>query len=241
MNKPVADLWFGVELCDGGVVHIRETHIDQWAAGDIWLIGGSDRDLVFDSGTGLMPLEPLVSLLSDKPKLAIAYCHYYDHAGGMSGFDNTACHHLESELLASAPDRGYGLVEEEFYALPYDGFRVTDYRQKVVTPTRLLEEGDTLDLGNRELTVLHIPGRTPGSIALWEEATGFLFGGETAFIDPLGREFPPEQSVELYETSLKRLANLPVKKVFGGHFGAFWPDQLDRLIRLEVGRYRSTG
>ena len=237
MHKPIADLWYGIEACEGDIVHIRETHIDQWAAGDIWLICGSDIDLVFDTGTGIVPLEPLVSMLSNKPKLAVSCCYYYDHAGGLDGFEKKACHPFEARLLSNPPERAEELVEESFYAHPYKGFQPESYRQKPVVSPQFIDEGDIIDLGNRQLSVLHIPGRTPGSIALWEESTGFLFGGETAFIDPFGHDFPPEQSVELYETSLKRLSKLPVKRVFGGHYGIFGSDQLIKLVDQEVGRY----
>ena len=239
MRKPVADLWYGVEHCKGNIIHIRETHINQWAAGDIWLICGLERDLVFDTGTGIFPLEPLISIFSSKPKLAVACCHYYDHAGGMYAFEDRACHSLEAEPLTKPSGKYTALFEDEFYALPHEGFQATDYKQKSAAPTQLLEEGDLIDLGDRTLKVLHIPGRTPGSIALWEESTGYLFGGETVFIDPVGHEFPPEQSIELYEQSLKRLRDLPVKKVFGGHYGAFSAEQLVDLVNQEIGRYRS--
>ena len=237
MSKPVADLWYGVEPCDGNIIHIRETHIDQWAAGDIWLICGTDRNIVFDTGTGIMPLEPLVNRLSNKPKLAIACCHYYDHAGGMYQFEDSACHYLESELVAKPQGGTESQFEEEFFALPYEDYQASKYVQEAASPTRLLHDGDLIDLGDRSLEVLHIPGRTPGSIALWEESTGYLFGGETVFLDPSFHDFLPEQSIEKYENSLKKLLEFPVKKIFGGHYGTFSADQLMNLVEQETGRY----
>ena len=237
MGKPVADIWYGVEPCEGDVTHVRETHIDQWAAGDIWLIHGADRDLVFDTGTGLKSPEPVMSMLSANPKVAVASCYYYDHAGGMYAFQDRACHRLEAAAIAHPPGNEESLWDEELYALPSAGFSAGDYSQKPADPTHLLEDGDIIDLGNRRFEVLHIPGRTPGSVALWEEESGFLFGGETAFVDPAGRDFPPEDTSD-YEDSLKRLGSLPVKKIFGGHYGMFGPDQLARLIESEIGRYQ---
>ena len=41
--------------------------------------------------------------------------------------------------------------------------------------TRPVAEGDVFDLGGRSLEVLDAPGREPGGIVLWEQATGSLF------------------------------------------------------------------
>lgn len=237
MNQRVADLWYGIEPCEPDVVHIRETHIDPYAAGDIWLIRGAERDLVFDTGTGILSLEPLVSMLAGKPTLAVACSHNYDHAGGIHAFANRACHRREARLVTQPPAEYLDTLADAFHALPYDGFDPAAYRQPGAEPTQLLEHGDRIDLGDRSLTVLHIPGHTPGSIALWEEATGSLFGGETLFVDPLARDFPPAHSVQLYENSLKMLGALPVRRVFGGHFGTFGPNRLTKLIEQEIGRY----
>ena len=236
MDKPIADIWFGLEPCEGNITHIRETHIDQWAADDIWFVHGSERDLVFDTGTGLNSPEPVVAMLSKKPRIAVACCHFYDHAGGLYAFDERACHRLEAKSLITPPGNEESLWDEEFYALPYAGFSASDYSQKPTEPTLLLEDGDVIDLGNRRFEVLHIPGRTPGSLALWEESSGFLFGGETVFVDPFGHDFPPQNN-ELYVESLRRLGTLPVTKVFGGHYGSFKPEQLTQLIECEIGRY----
>ena len=37
-------------------------------------------------------------------------------------------------------------------------------RFPVITPTRWLEEGETLKVGNHSFQVLHIPGHTPGQV-----------------------------------------------------------------------------
>ena len=39
-------------------------------------------------------------------------------------------------------------------------------------PTRLVNEGDVIDLGDRTFQALWLPGHTPGSIGLWDETDG---------------------------------------------------------------------
>ena len=85
MAKPIAETWYGIDPCPGGVLRVRETHVDPYMSGDIWLVRGAERDLVVDSGMGILPPGPVIAGLSEKPILAVALCSYYDHAGGMIG------------------------------------------------------------------------------------------------------------------------------------------------------------
>ena len=93
--KPLADLWFGVEAVDDGLLRLREAHIDPFLAGNIWLLRGEHRSLLIDSGTGIMPLRPLVSALAGQPVAAVALNRFYDHAGGLYEFDERLAHEAE--------------------------------------------------------------------------------------------------------------------------------------------------
>jgi glyoxylase-like metal-dependent hydrolase (beta-lactamase superfamily II) len=87
-------------------------------------------------------------------------------------------------------------------------------------------DGDVIDLGDRRLEVLHVPGHTPGSIALWEAATGLLFSGDTAYVDArLGFD-----DFDAAERSLRRLRDLPVRRVHAGHERSFDGDELRTLL-----------
>ena len=68
-------------------------------------------------------------------------------------------------------------------------------------PDRTLAEGDSVG----PLTVLHLPGHTAGSIALWDKAAGVLFTGDTLFCAGYGRTDLPGGSEEQLFASLKRL------------------------------------
>src|SRR5215475_9611505 len=53
------------------------------------------------------------------------------------------------------------------------------------TATRTLRDGDQVELGGRDLTVLHTPGHPPDSICLLDERNGVLFGGDTINTGPI--------------------------------------------------------
>ncbi len=80
--------------------------------------------------------------------------------------------------------------------------------------TVVLGEGDIIG----ELTVLHTPGHTPGSICLFSEREGVLISGDTVFSDGcFGRyDFPGGSRMEL-SRSLDRLSLLEVAGLYPGH------------------------
>src|SRR5204863_9033624 len=99
------------------------------------------------------------------------------------------------------------------------------WRTPSAVPTRLVEAGDVVDLGDRELRVVHLPGHTPGSIGLIEERTGLLFTGDTAYVDdPLMAD-----DDEAFRHSLESLRTIPVSTVFAGHGPVF---DRERLLEL---------
>ncbi len=234
---PIAETWYGIEPVDGGVIRLREAHVDPYLSGDFWLVRGRDADLVVDTGAGIVPPAPVVQAITGRPATAVVLCYFYDHAGGLYSFDQRACHPIDARALAEGRNAIKGYVCPEMVsALPWPGFDVMTYRLVTRPITREVGEGDFFDLGDRRLEVLHVPGRSRGSIALWEPATGYLFIGDTLLDDPLDRDFPPEDPAGL-GTSLTRLATLPVSRVFGGHYGCFDRQRMLELIRSETERY----
>ncbi|RLE29204.1 hypothetical protein DRJ54_05090 [Candidatus Acetothermia bacterium] len=71
-----------------------------------------------------------------------------------------------------------------------------------------LKEGDRLPLGDEELLVWHLPGHSPGSVALlWERGKTALVG-DVLFAGSVGRTDLPGGSWDLLERSLRRLLGL---------------------------------
>ena len=84
-----------------------------------------------------------------------------------------------------------------------------------------LSEGQTLELGELVIKVLHTPGHTPDSLCYLAE--GNLFTGDTLFIAECGRtDFPGGSSRELYHSIFYKLMALPDDTVIwpGHHYGA---------------------
>jgi glyoxylase-like metal-dependent hydrolase (beta-lactamase superfamily II) len=251
---PVASGWFAARPVGDGVSRVDEPHVDSWLRSNIWVVHGTERNAVVDAGNGIGRLRPAVENLpgmSGKPVIAVATHAHPDHMGGLHEFDDRICHRLEEASIQSPGDAA-GLVieryDEEFRnvmadegwplpdvmltALPDRTFDPAGFEVRGTTPTMVVDEGDVVDLGDRRLRVLSVPGHTSGSLALFEEATGLLFSGDTLYRDVV---VPIEQAnLDAYIESLRRLQELPVRIVHGGHGpsfgGAAVPIRIDENI-----------
>lgn len=82
---------------------------------------------------------------------------------------------------------------------------------------RLLKDGDAIQVGTIQFTVIHTPGHTPGGICLYTDGT--LFSGDTLFYQSVGRtDFPGGSMGKLVNSINEKLLVLPSEtKVFPGH------------------------
>ena len=242
VEKPVAEFWYAIRPEDDGIIRLNEIHVDPYAVGDIWLVRRSERDLVVDTGSGIVPPAPLIEAMTDKPILAVALNSYYDHAGGWHSFAERACHRLDAAALIDPSDESalvsQYLTDGSLSALPRAGYSTVDYRMAGAEPTRLLADGEVVELGDRSLEVLHVPGRSPGGLALWEAETGSLFTSDMLYDGKHGPAWPPDDPPS-YVASLRRMRELPVAQVYPGHYGRFDAQRMKALIDEQIAALRS--
>ena len=103
------------------------------------------------------------------------------------------------------------------------------FRNQATEPTQLIDEGDVLDLGDSAFEVIHLPGHSPGSIGLWEKASGTLFSGDAIYDGPLLDEIEGADK-QAYAATMERLRQLPVNLVHAGHDPSFDRARLHSLI-----------
>ena len=112
--------------------------------------------------------------------------------------------------------------------MPRAGYDIAGYRVAPAPATRLVDEGDVIDLGDRSFEILHLPGHSPGSMGLWEAASGTLFSGDAVYDGPL-LDMLPESDIAHYLETMKRLRDLPVTVVHAGHEPSFGRERLREL------------
>lgn len=99
-------------------------------------------------------------------------------------------------------------------------------------PVMPLFAGDVISLGDRQLTVMHMPGHSRGSICLHDREHKILFSGDVVY-DGSMIDWLPYSRVSDYVASCQRLMELVdrglVEKVLPGHFNIFGAERLYRL------------
>ena len=233
MPLPIAREWFKQRRLDDAVTLIWEPHVIPDIRCNMWLMRGADRDLLIDSGMGLVSLKAHVAAVTERPVLCVASHTHFDHIGGHHEFDDRLIHADEAGILA-APGRRETVIDkyvEEaiFTAAPFENFDAATYALEPAPATRLLADGDVIDLGDRQFSVMHLPGHSPGGIALWEAEKGKLFSGDVVYDGPLYDDLY-HSDIPAYIRSMARLRDLPVQTVHGGHWASFGRTRMIELI-----------
>ncbi|MDU8945964.1 MBL fold metallo-hydrolase [Ovoidimarina sediminis] len=224
MDRARPEDWYRLRPQSDGITFIDEPFIHEFYRCNIWHVRGRDRDMLVDSGMGVVSLRKWVPLVSERALTAVASHTHFDHIGCHHEFDDRAVHRAEAEIL-SDPTRRATLADpyvtdEIFDRLPPLPYASETYSVKAAPASRILEDGDVVDLGDRHFEVIHTPGHSPGGIALWESATGILFSGDIVYDGPLIEDTYHSDAADYYR-SMVRLLDLPVRVVHGGHFPSY--------------------
>ncbi|WP_223623961.1 MBL fold metallo-hydrolase [Microbacterium sp. EST19A] len=239
--------WFRKRECADGIVRVDEPHVHEFLRANIWLIRGETRNLVVDTGLGVAALrEEVPELFAGDPVLVVTHAHL-DHMGSAHEFDVILAHPAErtdspvgdtvvGPLLASQLGLSLGdeaMPEVLLTARPHPDFDPLVHRLRPTPATGDLLDGETIDLGDRILTALHLPGHTSGSLALYEAKTGALFSGDVIYDDVLLDDLHGSDR-GAYANSLERLRALPIQTVYPGHGDPFSGERMREIIDAQL-------
>lgn len=234
MQRASAAEWYRTAPAGDGVTHIFEPFVREFYRCNIWHVRGRERDLLVDSGMGVVSLRAHVPLVTGKPCLAVASHTHFDHVGSHHEFPDRIVHGAEADLMAH-PTRENTLADvyvadAMFTRLPPAPYRSATYAVRGAPATRLVADGDIIDLGDRHFEVIHTPGHSPGGIALWEADTRILFTGDIVYDGPLLEDAYHSDPAD-YHASMKRLYDIPARVVHGGHFPSYDGARHRQIVR----------
>jgi len=167
-------------------------------------IGVGDLDAILLTHIHLDHAGATGALVRENPRLAV-----YVHKNG-------AKHMIDpSKLLASAQRLWPNDLQRLFgETLPVPGENL-----------RILEGGETLTLGSRELEVVYTPGHASHHVSYFDQAEGVAFVGDTTGVRIEGNSFampatpPPDIDLEIWDKSFAAILERKPARLFLTHYG----------------------
>jgi hydroxyacylglutathione hydrolase len=175
------DDWFAIENVAPGVHAIGEPlyHWFNWS----YLVEGRDRVLLFDTGPGLRNIAQVVAALTPEPLTVIPSHMHFDHTGNLHQFSEIAMADLP--VLRACEREGVFHASDDLYI----GFQ-ENMVWKPVRVTAWWPVGYCIDLGGRQLEIIHTPGHSPDSISLLDTQANILFAADFIYPGDLYAQVP---------------------------------------------------
>ncbi len=211
------DNWFTVEEIDAHTFAISE--YKHWEETHCYLLCGQKKAILIDTGLGVSNIKKIVDNLTKLPVMVVTTHAHWDHIGGHKYFDNIAVHELERDWLSVEFPIPLQVVRKNLTKFPCDfpaEFDIDAYQIFQGMPQRVLNDGDRLDMGNREIQVVHTPGHSPGHCCFYEPERDYLFSGDLIYKGCL-YAFYPSTDPGLFFDSIKRIQKYKVAKILPGH------------------------
>jgi glyoxylase-like metal-dependent hydrolase (beta-lactamase superfamily II) len=207
-GRMVDDYW-AVQNIDARTHAIGEPRYYQ--ANYEYLILGERRALLFDAGSGTRDITDVVTSLTRLPVTVMPSHLHFDHAGGIAPFKSIA--------MIDLPDTRADVRNGRFTPSRYEYLGMFDHlAPPTFKVTEWVKPGGTIDLGGRVLRVLHVPGHTHSSVALYDAAAHQLFAGDYIYPTTLYAQLPGSSLAEYQTTTRELLAMLPADtKIWTAH------------------------
>ncbi len=208
--------WFEVYRIRPNVFALYEPY--HWEETISYLIIGSKRSLLIDTGMGIGNIKEIVdSLIPSSTSLQVINTHtHHDHIGDNWRFSGKllgvhsefAAQNARGSIEEAQNELKPGMIWEKY--LPKD-FNGKTYRIHPFQINKYIKEDDRIDLGQgQELQIISTPGHAPDSISLLDEKERLLFIGDTFYQGPI-LLYRPETNLQDYLISLEKLAKLSSK------------------------------
>lgn len=189
--------------------------------------------LVADNGKDALVIDPgapspefLNTIKKYSVQLIVNTHGHFDHIGGNTAVQNQtgakiAVHALDAVMLTNP-------------VLNLSSFFGSDFTSPV--PDIILSDtNNSITLDNMNFEVLHVPGHTPGSVALFEKNRKILIAGDFIFSNSIGRtDFKGGDQGQMKE-SILRIVHYPNDlQVYSGHGESFLLSDFKRIYRYFI-------
>ncbi len=196
------------------------------AALPMYLIVGTERAALIDTGMGLGNLRATTAEITSVPVSVYNTHAHIDHAAGNNEFESVFMHPDEiAGARAGFPiDRRLEFIElktmydaEAEELLKFAREHILEYHTEY--PIGSVADGEKIDLGGVTLEAIHVPGHTRGSMVYVNRADKSAFCGDAVNPRSSIGMFPGSPTVQTYRDALERFLSLTedVERFYVGH------------------------
>lgn len=156
--------------------------INEFGMATSFLVLGTKRGLLIDTGCGMYNIKEVVDELTDLPYDVVLTHGHGDHVMCNPLFQTIYCHpadmeeacHPDPDMIKRYPDMMKHFGSFDVYDIKPENLTIREGESQMLPVT----EGHIFDLGNRKLEVIETPGHTLGSIVLIDYNSKILFSGD---------------------------------------------------------------
>ena len=211
-STEIADGIFLISVTNKSNIAMEELVKPQKATANSYLVVGEEKALLFDLAINQENLWDYACSLTDRPVQLVLSHGHVDHIFYLNKREEVWLHPDDMDMVKN----GVPGVNEPTHPCPV---------------LHSLNEGDVIELGNRKLTVYHIPGHTPGSILLLDQKTKLLLSGDSVarrLLFGVGSDV----KIEPFCQKVERLKKIDFKEAYSAHDRCALPkSHLNRMLQ----------
>lgn len=171
----------------------------------MYLLAGEKEALLIDTGYGTVPLDTIVSSLTDLPVRVLCTHGHFDHVGGNRFFPSVMMHRCDMALYREETDQATDPCSIQWF-----------------------DHSFTMDLGNRLLEVFPVPGHTQGCVAILDVQRRQLFTGDTCCKGAVLLHFDHSAGLEAFRNSIHSILAMQDR------FDTTWPSHHAKPVALDI-------
>lgn len=195
-------------------------HIEDYFHDYMYLVEGSKKAAVIDTGMGFKGLRAVAESLTDKPLIALNTHGHLDHVGANAEFDEVYINLKDEALMREHGSESYRKKDIPAFIAEVGADLKEEAVEELIClssdyPVKPLSDGQSVDLGGRVLKVIEVPGHTRGSVVFLDEASKMLFSGDMMCTMGVMLSFDCSTTVSEFIESIKKMKKETDGKVAG--------------------------
>lgn len=241
------DEWYSYKQIDTNTYIIIESKSSQ--LNNSFVIMGDSAAILLDLGSGQRPegspsmRKVAESFIGNRMLIPMLTHFHFDHTGDITAFPEGLAM-LELPWIKQAVDTSNHFQLNFSQNLRFNWN--AEHHLPYVKINRWIKDGEEINLGNRTVKVLNMPGHSPESLVLVDQRNNYIFTGDFLYHSMNGGlvAYTPGSNLKAYQRSAQRLLDYSNKKTqfFGSHgiaeFDYKWAETLKTCLdKINAGEY----